>query len=277
MPRTTLKWVVTGLVTLLGPVGSAWCGEPANGDHRPCLFIVMAEREYHTDQTLPAFAKQNLNDQFRVRLLHANPEDGNDIPGLLSLADADILLLSVRRRVLPTKQMEQVRAYVAAGKPLVGVRTACHAFCLRNQRPPAGHDEWADFDRKVLGCFYHDHYGNALVATIQVAKDAAKNPILAGVTPSEFTACGSLYRCRPLSPSARLLMVGRVDNQMEPEPVAWTNVTPAGGRVFYTSLGHPGDFAIPEFVRLLRNGLFWAANVSIPTKPAKTITVKIRE
>ena len=108
MPRTTLKWVVTGLVMLLGSVGSALCGDPANGDHRPSLFIVMAEREYHTDQTLPAFAKQNLNDQFRVRLLHANPEDGNDIPGLLSLADADILLLSVRRRVLPTKQMEQV-------------------------------------------------------------------------------------------------------------------------------------------------------------------------
>jgi type 1 glutamine amidotransferase len=44
--------------------------------------------------------------------------------------------------------------------------------------------------------------------------------------------------------------------------VAWVRQRPVGGlnqRIFYTSLGHPEDFRNPVFVRLLTNGLFWAA------------------
>ena len=37
------------------------------------------------------------------------------------------------------------------------------------------------------------------------------------------------------------------------------NLSFAGGRVFYTSLGHPEDFAQEEFTHLLRNALDWAA------------------
>jgi type 1 glutamine amidotransferase len=40
-------------------------------------------------------------------------------------------------------------------------------------------------------------------------------------------------------------------------PVAWTNVY-AGGRVFYTTLGHPGDFQSEAFRRLLENAIRWA-------------------
>jgi type 1 glutamine amidotransferase len=31
-------------------------------------------------------------------------------------------------------------------------------------------------------------------------------------------------------------------------------------RVFYTSLGHPGDFDNAAFCRMLRNAVFWAMN-----------------
>jgi type 1 glutamine amidotransferase len=40
--------------------------------------------------------------------------------------------------------------------------------------------------------------------------------------------------------------------------VAWTNTTRAGGRVYYTSLGHPADFEVAGFRKLLVNGIFWA-------------------
>ena len=41
------------------------------------------------------------------------------------------------------------------------------------------------------------------------------------------------------------------------EPVAWVN-RKGTSRIFYTSLGHPGDFDRPEFRRLLKNAVFWA-------------------
>ena len=50
------------------------------------------------------------------------------------------------------------------------------------------------------------------------------------------------------------------------EPVAWTFTRKDGGRSFYTSLGHKSDFAQPEFCRLLRNSLLWAAALPIPTE-----------
>jgi len=51
------------------------------------------------------------------------------------------------------------------------------------------------------------------------------------------------------------------------EPVAWTYTNPAGGRVFYTSLGHVDDFAQPGFQRLLLNGLRWAAGLPLNPPP----------
>jgi type 1 glutamine amidotransferase len=38
--------------------------------------------------------------------------------------------------------------------------------------------------------------------------------------------------------------------------VAWVRLH-RGGRVFYTSLGHPDDFRQPSFLRLLVNAIFW--------------------
>ena len=66
-----------------------------------------------------------------------------------------------------------------------------------------------------------------------------------------------------MGPKTSLLMMGRVDD-LPHEPVTWTNTHAGGGRVFYTSLGHPDDFHTPAFRQLLRNGIYWAAEVEIP-------------
>jgi type 1 glutamine amidotransferase len=36
--------------------------------------------------------------------------------------------------------------------------------------------------------------------------------------------------------------------------------------VFYTSLGHPDDFAEPAFRRLLLNGILWALRQPVPPR-----------
>ncbi len=106
-------------------------------DHRPRVVIVMAEPEYSTDKTLPKFAAEELGKEFRVSLVFGSQTDPADLPGLETITDADALLVSVRRRPLKPAQMKLLRDYVAAGKPVLGIRTASHAFSLRgaSRRP----------------------------------------------------------------------------------------------------------------------------------------------
>ncbi len=78
----------------------------------------------------------------------------------------------------------------------------------------------------------------------------------------EFSSVGSLYKSLPLKEKTTVLMEGTVAGQ-KTEPVVWTYERPDGGRTFYTSLGHPKDFESRVFVKVLRNGVYWAAGVSI--------------
>jgi hypothetical protein len=166
--------------------------------------------------------------------------------------------------------MRYLRDYLERGKPLIGLRTACHAFDTRGSAPK-GYAEWPKFDPEVLGGNYHGHYGSGPKCTVTPApvfrqEDAGAagstgNPILAGVK-LPFISVGSLYKASPLAESAKPLLIGTIPDQA-PEPVAWTN-TYKKSRVFYTSLGHPDDFKIAAFRQLLLNVVFWAIDKPIP-------------
>src|SRR5262249_20657572 len=139
-------------------------------DKRPHLVVISAEDEYQTEKTLPDFALKQLGKDFRVSFVFGDAKDRNHLPGLNVLNDADLALVSVRRRPLPKAEMEIIRKYVAAGKPLVGIRTASHAFALPpGQSLPPGLADWPAFDKDVLGCNYAGHHGNALKTTVKAA------------------------------------------------------------------------------------------------------------
>jgi type 1 glutamine amidotransferase len=180
------------------------------------------------------------------------------------IGDADVILLSVRRRPLPQEQLDLFRAHLAAGKPLVGLRTASHAFHLRDKAPPEGLADWSDFDKTILGGNYTGHHKNDIATSAEVAKGAAVHPVLTGVPGGEFQTFGSLYQNTPLGGGCTVLLTGRAEGIAGPEPVAWTHTAPGGSKVFYTSLGHPEDFAIPAFRTLLRNAILWAVDAEIP-------------
>lgn len=228
-------------------------------DTRPHIAIVVAEDEYETERTLTEFAASHLGQEFRVSFVFGSESERNDLPGLHLLRDADVLLLSVRRRTLPGDQMDVFRRWVAAGKPVIGIRTSSHAFAAgggRDVSEPLA--EWPEFDAQVFGGNYNGHHGNALQATIQAADGALSHPILEGVDVQPFTAGGSLYRTSPLADATQLLLAGSVPGHPS-EPVAWTFQRADGGRSFYTSLGHRSDFANPAFTRMLTGALRWAA------------------
>lgn len=243
------------------------------GDNRPHVVVMIGEDEYHTWETLPEFAAQELSTRgLRVTVIHANPSDKNDFPGLASLDTADLLVLSVRRRTPRVEQLEMVRRYLRRGGPLVAIRTASHAFALRDGQPPEGCAAWPEFDQEVLGGNYHGHHaapeGGGPRTYAWVVPSAAKHPITAGLPAGEFDVCSSLYRTSPLAADTTLLAMGRCTGQMPDEPVAWTRLY-HGGRVFYTSLGHPGDFELEPFRRMLLNAVFWALGQEVPAKEAR--------
>jgi nicotinamidase-related amidase/type 1 glutamine amidotransferase len=239
------------------------------GDQRKHIAIVMAEREYKTEESLPKFALEELGKDFKISLIYGDTENRDTLPGAGVIADADVILVSVRRRNLPKTQLDLFRVHVAAGKPLIGIRTASHAFHQRNGGAPDGLDEWRDFDASVFGGSYHGHHSGEIATFAQVHAESADHPILEGVNPKKFQTHGSLYEVRPLKEGTTVLLEGSAQGIKEGEPVAWTNVGSAGGRVFYTSLGHPYDFGVTDFRKMLRNAIYWAVEKPLPSPENK--------
>ncbi len=253
----------------LGWVGGAAERQEKGKGHKPRLVMVISEDEYRTHQTLPEFAGKHLARDFKVSLVLGDPKEPNNLRGIEVLKTADVALFSVRRRPPLKAQMDVIRKFVADGKPVVGIRTASHAFVLAGgKKPPPGHADWPSFDPDVIGGHYTGHHSNhgpkAPPTLVRVLPAAAGHPILTGVPKEEFAVRSWLYKVSPLGKKAMPLMTGRIEGRPMPEPVAWTNTHTGGGRVFYTSLGHPDDFRIPAFRRLLANGIYWASGLPIP-------------
>jgi sugar lactone lactonase YvrE/type 1 glutamine amidotransferase len=225
---------------------------------QPHLVMLIAEDEYRTNESLPVFAAEHLDRDFRVTTVSGSKTERNDIPGIEAIADADVLLVSVHRRVLPTAQLKFVRDYVAAGKPVVGIRTASHAFSLRKKQPPAGLVDWPEFDAQVFGGNYHNHHGNKLKSTVAITN--AKHKITEGLTPQVIPQGWSLYQTFPLATGAEILTTGTIEG-LPPEPVSWTYIRSDGGRSFYSSMGHVDDFKNQRFNQLLHQAICWAAEI----------------
>jgi type 1 glutamine amidotransferase len=238
---------------------SDFTGQPAfrfSEDKRPHVAVVFNKNDYHPEQTLPPFTQQ-LQDKFGYYVTTHGSEPGHGIPGLASLRTADLLLLFVRRELLPAEQFDQLRAYLDAGKPLVALRTSSHGYALSKGQPPAGLEQWPKFDNEVLGGNYHGHFDAASGADVETVANAARHPLLAGVEPIHWHAAGELYQVRPVNSDANVLLQASIPGQPQ-EPVAWFRFYKAKAPVFYTSLGHPDHFNQPQFVRLLTNAVVWA-------------------
>ncbi len=219
-------------------------------DRRPHLAMLIAEDEYQTANTLPQFAATHLRPQLRVSIVYGDSKDRTAIPGIEAIDDADALLVSVRRRPLVASDLERIQAFIQAGRPVIGIRTASHAFCLRDGKQTDGLVQWPEFDAYTFGGNYTNHYGNELQPTVTRADNAA----------ALFSSKGSLYKVSPLKPGTRILWNGKIDGQPA-EPVAWTHVRADGGWSFYTSLGHPNDFSELAFQELLANGVLNACGL----------------
>ena len=234
-------------------------------DRRPHVVMLIGEQEYQTATSLPNFARKHLYRDMKVSYVVADDEDIHHFPGIEVVNDADVLLVSVRRRTPPKAQLQVIRDFVARGGAVVGIRTASHAFSLRNGEPPAGHGAWPEFDADVLGGNYQGHHGNKKdsdeATFVWGAKEEGVMDRWPMLKSDETRTTSWLYKTSPLRPGTRVLMSGRVGDRQPHEPVSWTYIHKGGGRSFYTSMGHPDDFANESFQQLLKYGIEWALRI----------------
>ena len=235
-------------------------------DPRRHIVFLIGEREYRTAETLPVFAETHLGGEFRCTFVHADAENGNHFRGIEAVSDADVLFVSVRRRTPLKADLALVRQHVAAGKPVVGIRTASHAWSLRGKPAPDGHALWEEWDAEVIGGNYSNHHGNQK-KTSAAAVPGLEHPVLAGLGSLSIATGGSLYVNTPFRSGATVLLEGRAEGVARSEPVAWAFTRKDGGRTFYTSLGHVEDFEEKAFRQLLVNGVRWAAEPVAAGRP----------
>ena len=225
---------------------------------KPKILALIAEREYKTRDTLPAFFAMHFKEDYEVAIIQL--EDGkHDFAGLEAhLEDTDLLFVSVRRRTPTASQMAALRKYIESGKPVLGIRTSSHAFATnKKQKVPAGHANWQSWDADVFGGSYSGHHGNDQSTT---AKVFSEHPITKGISKKSFATGGSLYKAKPLAKATTVFLTGAAEGVKEEQPVAWNFRRKDGGLSFYTSLGHVKDFESPHFERLLIQATQWLLN-----------------
>jgi len=276
---------------------------PGKGKH---VVLVSGDEEYRSEEALTQLGKLLAKHHgFDCTVLYAiDPENGeispnlqSNIPGLEALAKAELMVIATRFRNLPDDQMKAIDEYLRAGKPVVGMRTATHAFNIPKDRAFAHYGngykgdrkEWADgFGRLVLGekwVNHHGHHGSESTRGI-IVTDAKDHPILKGIADGDIWGPTDVYGVRlPLPGDSKPLVLGQVLAGMTPDaapvegkkndpmmPVAWTKTYSVeggpSGRVFTTTMGSSTDMASEGMRRLLVNGCLWAAGLEdqIPAK-----------
>ena len=265
---------------------------PAGSSIGKSIVLVSGDEEYRSEETIPALGKiLAAHHGFRCTVLFAvdpktgeiDPNRQDNIPGLEALDTADLLILFTRFRNLPDEQMKHIVDYVESGRPIIGLRTATHAFRIPGKRKYARYDfrskSWeGGFGRQVLGetwIAHHGHHGHESTRGI-VSPSAKDHPIVSGIENGDIWGPTDVYRVRlPLPKTCRPLILGQVLTGMKPSdppvtgrkndpmmPIAWTNeyVAPNGrkARIVTTTMGAAQDFSSEGLRRLLVNATFWA-------------------
>jgi hypothetical protein len=203
------------------------------------IVLVSGDEEYRSEEALPQLARI-LTDQhgFDCTVLFAqNPEKpglidpnyGENIPGLEALEKADLMVLFTRFRALPDDQMAHFEQYFKAGKPVVAIRTATHAFEYGEKESAYKHwsnshqakgDPWDDggFGRLVLGERWHTHHGHHKQQSTRglIAPGSENHPITSGLEDGDIWGPTDVYGVRlPLPGDAQHLILGQVIDRSE--------------------------------------------------------------
>jgi len=265
------------------------------------VVLIAGDEEYRSEESLPMLARiLSAHHGFETTVLFAtnpetgeiDPEESSHIPGLSVLDEADMLVLFTRFRRLPDHEMAHIVRYVESGKPILGIRTATHAFAYEAEsgsryehwtwNAPAGSHWPGGFGREVLGetwVNHHGHHGHQSTRGV-TAPGMGEHPILRGV--SDVWGPTDVYGIRDLPIDATVLLEGEVLAGMAPDdlamtagqndprmPLVWARERPLGGyheytkvrgprqRIVCSTIGASVDLANEGLRRLFVNAVLW--------------------
>ncbi len=266
---------------------------PGKGKH---IVLLSGDEEYRSEEAMPQLAKiLSQRHGFKCTVIFAinketgeiDPNTKDNLPGIEALDSADLCYTSLRYRALPDEQMKHFADYLAAGKPLIGMRTSTHAF-----NGIKGTYKWFnDFGKLVLGENWVSHWGShKQEATKGIIEESAKtDPLLRGVT--DIFGNTDVYEAYPPA-DVKILVRGQVLKGMTPDsapadykkkrasdkaeqgvndpmmPIVWTREYKGESgkvnKVLCTTMGAANELTNEGLRRLLINGAYWATGLAVP-------------
>ncbi|MGD9329353.1 MAG: ThuA domain-containing protein [Cyclobacteriaceae bacterium] len=205
----------------------------AGNPEKPLIVFVTGDEEYRSEEGMPQIAKiLNQHHGFNCIVLFAqdpdkpgivNPNYLHNIPGLENLLEADLMVIFTRFRALPDAQMKWIDDYLKSGKPVLGIRTATHAFNFTEKDSLSAYHHYGNFNneegpwkggfgRLILGekwISHHGDHGNQSTRGLK-AEDAGDHPIWNGIEEGSIWGPTDVYGVRlPLPGDARPIVLGQ--------------------------------------------------------------------
>ena len=197
------------------------------------IVFICGDEEYRSEEGMPMMAEilseyhgfdcSVLFSQDSNELGIINPNYHHNIPNLDEINNADLIVLFTRFRALPDDQMELINNYLLEGKPIIGIRTATHAFEFKDTLSDWYHysNSFSDsrsawdggFGRLVLGekwVAHHGHHKHQSTRGI-IADGAEQHPITFGLKDKDIWGATDVYRVRlPLVEGSQAILLGEV-------------------------------------------------------------------
>ena len=263
----------------------------ANGKH---IVFLSGDEEYRSEESGPQLGKMlSQRHGFKVTVLFSqdpdgtiNPNNSTNVPGMQLLDSADLVINQFRFRELPDADMKHFVDYLDAGKPMIVVRTATHAFNYMKdkQSPYANYSFGAKgggFGGMTVGHSWTYHHGNHAKEAARGLVDGknAKHPILNSVT--DVFGPSDVYGVNPDFPAdAVVLMHGQTLKGMKPDdapnlnkpimPMVWLRdyKAPSGktAKILSTSIGAAIDLQSEDLRRLFVNATYHMTGQPVPKK-----------
>ena len=128
-------------------------GKEGVGAGKHIVFLA-SDHEYRAEEVCPALARILAKHHgFKCTVVFGVDDEGHikagssKIKGLAALKDADLFFIAARFLNPPDEEMDALQAYLDKGGPVVGLRTASHAFKMPGDAKHAKHS----FRSKVKG------------------------------------------------------------------------------------------------------------------------------
>ncbi len=276
--------------------------------HGKSVVLISGDEEYRSEEALSQLGKiLSIRHGFDCVVLYAideesgeiAPNEQENIPGLKALENADLMVIATRFRNLPDEQMKEIDDYLRSGRPVIGMRTATHAFKVPKDSPYAHYSfnykgdkqEWTQgFGRAVLGETWISHHGHHKHESTRgiIAPEAKGHPVVRGIENGDIWGPTDVYGVRlPLPGDSMPLVLGQVLEDMDPNseplegvqkngkkniskndpmmPVAWVKTYSVEGgtrgKVFTTTMGASTDLVSEGVRRMIINACYWAVGL----------------